>query len=425
MKPVKIAGLIGSAMIATSLSGAFAQGQDASMYQRDRYTAVTDRYQEAFDPPPVRLGSFILGSQLDLGVEADDNVFASADNAESDVVFRIAPRANLTSDWSRHQVGATLNVDHREYSDFGSESATNLRGELRGRLDIARDLRVNGAVFASDQTEERRSIANLAIYEEPVQFQTLGGRVGAQFTRDRLRLNATVETLDYSYDDVALVGGGTESLSERDYTYQRARARVSYAISPDLALYGQGEVNARDYEQDIASINGPESRDAEGYALQVGADFELPSLIRGDVAIGYLEDNKDSDVFADVSGLSVEATLQWFPTQLTTVTFDAGREVIDPGLAIAGSATATDFGVRVDHELYRNWLLFGSAGLRQREYEDIDRDDDRLDLRLGATWKLNRRFHIDGYVERFDRDSSVQTGNFEQNVVGIALHIFP
>lgn len=425
MKPVKIACLIGGLMVASSLQGAFAQGQDASMYQRDRYTAVTDRYQEAFDPPPVRLGSFVLGSELGLGVEADDNIFAAADNAESDVVFRIAPRANLTSDWSRHQVGATLDVNHREYSDFGSESATNVRGELRGRIDASRDFQIDGAVFASDETEERRSIANLAVYEEPVQYQTLGGRVGARYTRDRLRLSANLEANDYSYDDVALVGGGTESLSERDYAYQRARARVSYAVSPDLALYGQGEVNARDYEEE-SLVNGvPASRDADGYAIQVGADFELPALIRGDVAIGYLEDTKDSDQFADVSGLSLDASVQWFPTQLTTVAFDAGREVIDPGLATAGSATATDFTVRVDHELYRNWLLFASAGMRQRDYEDIDRDDERLDLRAGATWKLNRRFHIDGYVERFDRDSSDPSGNFEQNVVGIALHIFP
>ena len=153
--------------------------------------------------------------------------------------------------------------------------------------------------------------------------------------------------------------------------------------------------------------------------------LSLPILLRGDVAIGYLEDTKDSDVFADVSGLSVEADVQWFPTRLTTVSFDASRRVIDPGLATAGSATALDYGVRVDHELYRNILLFAEAGRNDRDYEDIDRDDERLELGFGATYKMNKRIHFDGYFQRIERDSTNPNGNFEQNVFGLAVRIFP
>ncbi|MEO0466077.1 MAG: outer membrane beta-barrel protein [Pseudomonadota bacterium] len=404
---------------------ASAQQNDAGFFQRDRYQAVNERYQEDFDPEPVRLGTFVATPSLELGAESNDNVFADEANEESDIIVRIMPTVDLRSDWSRHELGGRVQIEHNEYTDLDSESATNARGELRGRLDVSREVDFNGTVFATDEVEARRSVANLDVFEEPVNFQTVGARTQARWTRDRLRARAGYEVTDYSYDDVPLVGGGSADNSERDYTFHRVRSRVSYAVSPDVALFGQVSATQRNYSEQVLVDGTLENRDADGVSIEVGANFELPQLIRGDVAIGYLEDDKESDVFADIDGLSVEAEVQWFPTRLTTVTFDAGRNVIDPGLATSGSATATDFGVRVDHELRRNVVLFAEGGLRTRDYEDIDRDDDLTDLRLGATYKLNKRFHLDGYVARYDRDSNNPQGEFEQNILGLALRVFP
>ncbi len=425
MRSTKIIALVGGAVAATAFAAAHAQNNQGEFFQRDRYEAVQERYQEAFDPEPVRLGGFLVNSELALGAESDDNVFADADDTESDIVARIAPTVDMRSDLARHEFGGRLQVEHREYTDLDSESATNLRGELRGRLDVTRSFDVGAVVFATDEVEERRNVANLDVFEEPVNFQTTGFRTDARFTRDRIRLRANYDFTDYSYDDVPLVDGGSFDNSERDYQFQRVRARAAYAVSPDVAFFVQGEASQRQYDE-LALINGNlENRDADGVAAQVGVNFELPVLIRGDIAVGYLEDDKESEVLADVDGLSLDANVQWFPTRLTTVTFNATRSVIDPGLATSGSATAQDLGVRVDHELYRNILLFGQVGLRERDYEDIDRDDELFDARLGATYKLNKRFHLDGYYERFDRDSSNPNGNFEQNIFGLALRIFP
>lgn len=425
MKRSTLMAFASAATLLVTLPVANAQQADPGFFQRDRYEAVTDRYQEDFDPEPVRIGVFVANSELGIGVRSNDNVFADAMDEESDVIIRLAPTINVRSDWSRHEIGGRVQVEHNEYTDLGSESVTNIRGELRGRLDVSREFDVSGTIFGSEENENRNNVANLAVFEEPVSFQTVGGRTQARWTRDRFRARVGYEVTDFTYDDVPLVGGGSQDNSDRDYTFQRVNSRLSYAVSPDIALFGQVSASQRDYSEPVIIDGAPESRDADALTLEVGANFELPQLVRGDIAVGFLEDTKDSDVFADVDGLSVEATLQWFPTRLTTVTFDGGRSVIDPGLATAGSATATDFGVRVDHELRRNWLLFAEGGLRTRDYEDIDRDDDLTDLRLGATYKLNKRIHLEAAVSRFDRDSNDPDGDFEQNVFGLTLRVFP
>ena len=399
--------------------------QDDDFFRRDRYESVRDRYQEDFDPEPLRIGAFRSNSRLELGAQATDNVFAEASDEESDIIARIAPTLDLTSDWSRHELGARAELEHLEYSDFDTESRTNLRGELRGRLDVTRAFDVAARVFASDETEQRFSIASLDVFEEPVSFQTAGARVDARLRRDRVRARVFYQVSDRSHDDVSLVGGGSLSQDFRDFTFQQVRGRLSYAVSPDLAIFGQAEANMREYDE-LTDIGGvPTSRDADGYIFQIGANFELPALIRGDIAVGYLEDKKDADIFNDISGTAVDATFEWFPTRLTTVRLDGLREVSDPGLQEASSATNSEVDLRVDHELYRNILLFGSVGYQEFDFEDIDRADEATELRFGVTYKMNKRLHLDGFVSRFDRSSSVPAAELEQNVVGLAVRVFP
>ena len=416
--------LVAGSFLATSFGVAHAQ-QNVDFFQRDRYENVRDRYQEAFDPEPVRAGSFLVISDLLLGLEADDNVFAADADEESDIIAVLAPSIDLRSDWSRHELGGSLQVRHREYTDIGSESATDVRGEIRGGLDVTSDFDVTGFVFAADEVEPRRSAFNRDVFAEPINFQTLGTSGVARLTRDRLRAEATYQYVDFQYDDVDLIGGGSEELGERDYSRQSLRGRVSYAVSPDFAVFGQAEINQREYDETVTVNLQQESRDSEGYNLQVGANFELQRLLRGDVAIGFLEDDVDSDAFVDSDGLSLEAEVEWFPTRLTTVTFEAERAVNDSGLIFASGVTTTRYGARVDHELYRNILLFGSARFSQEAYDDFNRDDDAFDLSFGGTYKLNKRVHIDAYFERFDLDSTVDLEDFEQNVIGLALRLYP
>ncbi len=415
--------IMGTTALALIMTAGTASAQE--YFRRDRYEAVTDRYHEDFSPEDVRLGAFLLDSELGLGVVADDNVFADLDDEQEDVIFTIAPDARLTSNWSRHQISARVQAEHREFADIDSESSTDVLGELRGRLDVNRELEFSGRVFAADENEPRTDVSALDIFEEPVSRQTLGGEAGALWTASRLRAEGSAQARHVEYDDVPLVDGGSRDLDFRSFDEYSARTRLSYAVSPDLAVFAQAQANTRDY--DAATPVGDQSgfRDSEGYSIQVGTNFELPALLRGDIAVGYLEDNKDDPLFDDTSGLAVDGTLTWFPTELTTFSVDAFRRAVDPGLNESGSALSTGISARADHELLRNVLLFAQAGYDEQDFEDINRDDETTDLRLGATYKMNKRLHFDAFVRRTDRTSNFDPAEFERNIFGLALTIHP
>jgi hypothetical protein len=415
---------------ACALIAPVALGQGSDFFSRDKYESVRERAQPEFDPEPIRLGTFVVRSMGEAGLVSNDNVFATSGNEQSDIVARVGADVSGTTDWSVHALGFDASAYRNQYLDLSDESTTDLTARLRGRVDVTRALSVGGAVFAEDRAEPRTDFVNAFSADRPIQYTRTGVQVDADYQNDRVRWNNSLTTSDENYEDSEALGTGLNIDQDyRDRTLLQGRSRLSYAVSPNLAVFGQGTFGQSEY--DTTQIFGglPRSRDSSGYTISGGVDFELTALVRGDIAVGYLNEDKDDDFFADVSGLSVDAQMEWFPTRLTTVNFNAGRRVVDIGAFDSPSAVETRFGAGVDHELRRNIILSGYAGISNYEYEEIDRKDENLEFGAVATYKMNKRLHWEVFARNRDRDVSGTAifgdPSFGQTQFGIGLKLFP
>jgi hypothetical protein len=415
---------------ACALIAPVALGQGSDFFSRDKYESVRERAQPEFDPEPIRLGTFVVRSMGEAGLVSNDNVFATSGNEQSDIVARVGADVSGTTDWSVHALGFDASAYRNQYLDLSDESTTDLTARLRGRVDVTRALSVGGAVFAEDRAEPRTDFVNAFGADRPIQYTRTGVQVDADYQSDRVRWNNSLTTSEENYEDSEALGTGLNIDQDyRDRTVLQGRSRLSYAVSPNLAVFGQGTFGQSEY--DTTQIFGglPRSRDSSGYTISGGVDFELTALVRGDIAVGYLNEDKDDDFFADVSGLSVDAQMEWFPTRLTTVNFNAGRRVVDIGAFDSPSAVETRFGAGVDHELRRNIILSGYAGISNYEYEEIDRKDENLEFGAVATYKMNKRLHWEVFARNRDRDVSGTAifgdPSFGQTQFGIGLKLFP
>jgi hypothetical protein len=415
---------------ACALIAPIALGQTDNYYSRDKYEAVRDRVQPEFDPEPVRLGAFVVKSKLEAGLTSNDNVFASAANEESDIVARVGADVSASTDWSVHQIGFDASAYRNEYQDLSDESVTDLAGRLRGRLDVTRQFTLGGSVFAEDRSEPRADFVNAFGVDRPIQYKRTGATLDADYQSDRFRWNNSLGVSEEDFED------GRDRLTSvsidqdyRDRSLLEGRSRLSYAISPNLAVFAQGTYTDSSFDETQIFGGVPRSRDSKGYTVAGGVDFELASLVRGDIAVGYLKENKDDAFFEDVSGLSVDSRLQWFPSRLTTVNFNAGRRVVDIGAFESPSAVETRFGGGIDHELRRNIVISGYAGISNYEYEETDRKDENLEFGAVATYKMNKRVHWEVFARNRDRDVS-GTGifgdpSYSQTQFGIGLKLHP
>jgi hypothetical protein len=422
--------LITVSIVAAYVGIDVSHAQQVDYYSRDKYESVLDRKQPEFDPEPVRVGSLLVSSRAEAAISSTDNVFAAEANEESDILVRVGAAASALSDWSNNQIGIEVSAYRNEYLDFSNESNDNLEGQLRGRLDVTRELAISGRAFVEDRAEQRTDLTGSLGVDRPVQLTRSGAALRANYKNDRIQLNGGVTIINRDFDDArSIVDGSNVDQDFRDREEVSLDARTSYAISPDVAFFAQ----ARSYDTsfDNRSLIGGalRTRDNDGYTVQVGANFELQSLISGDVAVGYLEEDKKDAAFGDVDGLSIEGNLSWYPSRLTTISANAGRRAADIGILEAPSGTQTNFGLNVAHEFRRNVIGQVFFDQTQFETEDIDRDDEINQIGASATYKLNKRAHLQAYVRYIDReisglDNTGSTG-YENSVAGIGISLFP
>ena len=402
-------------------TGTVAAQEGEDFFIRDKYEAVTERVQEEFDPLPVRVGAFEARPEVGFTAGFTDNLFASGANEIDDTFVGFVPSVDLTSTWSRHALGFNATLDHIEYTDVDSESRTNLLLGTDARIDASQTVALFGSFEVADLTEPRSNIASLQNASEPVDFSRIGGQAGIQYESGRIKARGAFGLVTLDYDDIELSDGLIQDQDFRDRDETRIEGRLSYAVERDWALFAEAIYAENDY--DPPNIFNAFNRDSQGTTVRVGSDFELTSLLRGDIGVGYQQYEYDDPSFETVDGVSVAGNLQWFVTQLTTLSGGAQRNVIDPGLVLSNAAIETTVSARADHELRRNLILTGETQFTNFDFENINRDDDRFTARVGATWKINPNIWLDGSYELTDQSSNVQ--DFSENRVLFGLRIFP
>lgn len=389
-------------------------------FDRDRYTAANERPQPEYDPVPVQVGAFELEPELELGAGSTTNLFAAEQDEVDDFFFVASPSIEGATTWSSNEVSFDLGVRHQEFSDVGDESTTSMNAAIRGRLDVSSDLNITAEVRADQNFEPRAAAASVPDAREPVEVDTLGAEIGTTYETGRLQITASAAVDRFEYFDVPLNSGPILDQDFRDHDQTELNARVAWAMNRDLAVFVEGGIVGRDYEAptDPAELN----RDTTGNIVRVGANFELPVLLRGDVAVGYQTFDFDDPMLSEIDGLSIDGRVQWFVTQLLTLTGTAARTVEDPGLEGTAGAEVTRWGVRGDFEARRNLLLFGEATFGNLDFQDIARTDDRIDVAIGATMKLNRRVWLEGSFRHTDQDSDVQEFSDSRLLFALKLH---
>lgn len=399
----KTAILAGAALACLFCADVAAAQDSGSNFSRNRNTSVRERPKPGYEAVGHRAGSFMVYPRVDVGVTFDDNIYATSTDEESDTIWTIEPRVDVMSNWNRHQLNATAKVRFNEYSDNGDESKTDYSIGANGRLDVDRNTEITGRVNYERLTEPRSAIEAFQNLSEPVEYEVETYGVGASKEFNRLRINGNVDWSRFTFED-ARAGGVTVPLDYRDRTQQTITGRVDYAVSPDTYVFLHAAANERKYEENIPLLG---DRDSDGYDVAVGADFDLTNLIRGHARVGYVEQNFDDESrFGSFSGVSVAGEVDYFLTQLTTVTLRASRNFQDSGLLNSAGYASTTVGLQVDHELLRNVILNARFDYEQAEHEGIDRSDDRYNFSLGGTYLLNRALGLTASYSHFNQESS-------------------
>lgn len=396
----------------------------ASLFARDRNVSVTQRPHEGYEARGLRMGSFLAYPKLSVTAEHNDNIYATKTNELDDTIWRVSPEIGVNSDWSRHALNAYARAIFNRYMDFDGENTDDYGAGVSGRLDVLRFTNVTGSLDWAKLTEPRTSPDSPGTAAEPTQYRLTSVRLEGQHSVNRLRFGGKYAFQRFDYDSPPRIGGGRVDQTYRDREVNMWSGRVDYAVSPDTALFFELIANQRNYDTPgTPGATGNVDRDSDGYQGLAGANFELGALARGEVAVGYLKQSFDDARLRDIKGLGARAQVEWFPTQLTTVTFNGSRTVEDSATPGTGAYLSSNIGAQVDHELMRNVILTARAGYGEDEYKIIGRRDERQSAGVSATYLLNRSIGLTASYSYDRRDTVKGSGgsDFKQNKIAATV----
>lgn len=361
-------------------------------YNRGRNVSVTDRERPELQALGLNAGAFRIYPRLQLGVGYTDNVFQDDAIDADDAIFLIAPGVSARSTWSRHSLqlygGATL----RRYAkqDVRNENGWNLGSSAR--FDVGSQSSVNVEASTARLFESNFSGAALATFASPREYQRYFGTVRGNVVTGQFRLVGAVDYNKYDFKPVDLLVGGQLSQDQRDREVTRVTGQVEYAISPDTSFFVQLGYQDSSYSNPIPSLGV--NRDSKSVRLIGGASFDLSSLLRGSVGIGYARYNYQAAIFPDIKGLSAEIQLEYFFSPITTFEFKAHRLGEDSTTVGTSGYFNTGASLRVDQEVLRSLLVNAWIEYEVDTYKGTDTKAKIFRVGTGGQYSLSRNIAL-------------------------------
>jgi len=396
--------------------------------------------EDPFAPTGIRAGAFTFFPAVELTGGFDSNP-AHVPGGKDSFLFIVAPELKVRSDWERHALNADIKGNYLAYSqDFSSPPVgcscgtglvasgvpnsldrPTLDSRVDGRLDVTSrsHFDMEGRLLIGTDNPGSPNI-QAGLVRLPI-VTTVGTTLGYTQAFNRFELTAK-GTFDRSvWQASTLTDGTTSDNDDRNFNQYGGSLRVGYELKPGLKPFA--EVGADSRVHDIAFDRNGEQRDSDGVYVKVGTTFEITRKLTGEVSVGQLSRDYKSPALNSIGGPTIDASLVFAATPLTTFTATAKssvNEVILPGVS---GDLAQDFALQIDHSL-RRWLIAtAQIGYGTDDYVGLDRFDHRYFASFQLLYKLSRDVQLKAQIRRDWIASSVPGIDYtaDQFLLGVRL----
>ncbi len=411
---------------------AFRPTETATGYDPSQFTIEIDPVIDArtvqftrldpYAPTGIRLGTFLLYPEAEIGAAAFNNLLRTSTDRRSDVALETRPGARLISTWAVHAVELGARGLASFHNELPSEDDRAWALDARGRLDLTRRTNVESSL-GREVTQETRGTINTragAGGRSDVTTDRAAAALNHRFNRVGLQLRGAVAERDYA---PAIESDGTTlSNDDRDTTQREVALRATWEFKPQLSAFGEVGTDERDYR--AASRSDGLRRDSSGERYRVGVSFgNSGQIVRGELAVGALKQRFDDHRLPEISGVIVDANVGWRITGLTSLLVTARSDIGELTVAGSGGAMVRSVGAEVRHAFRRN--VVGSAGVRltRADYAGIDLVEQDITTSLGVDYYMSREVSLFGRYAHIDFSSTSPLGDYTADEVRVGVRV--
>lgn len=376
---------------------------------------------DPFGPIGYGVGGLRVLPYVEQSIGYDSNPEQISTGVKSSAYSRTEGGFTAHSDWSTHDLRAVM---HGAYDDFFSNPRANrpdADGVVALRVDVTRDSKIDTeARFDIDTQRPGSPELNVAVRDRPL-ITSFGGTVGATqgIGRFSVGLHGLVDRT--AYDDGVLTDGTPVNLAYQNFTDYGMKLRAGYDLKPGLQPFAEFGVDRRVHDDRLDP--GGYRRDSDGIGGRIGATFELWAQLTGTAAVGYADRHYEDQRLKDLTGPTVNASLIWAVTPLTTVTLTGVTSFNETTVIGASGIESRVIGVAVSHALFRYLTLTGAVSYQRDQYDGAPITENTLTASLKAEYHLSRSLVLTGTLSHQELTSTVRGSDYTQNdaLVGLRL----
>jgi hypothetical protein len=380
---------------------------------------ITPPETDPYEALGIRAGGFILYPSLTVGGGYTTNADAAAGGSAA-FFGALTPELLVQSDWARHAATVRMRGTLEQTFD-GSAVSPAASIEATGRLDIADGWTGNLATsydYSQQATSDPDFPAGSDVSPGVHEFAASAGLSGHAAGRGVFTIEGTVARSLY---EPGSSGGVPIDQGDRDNAVFGGRLRLGYEATPTLTPFVEGRIARRQYDRPLDTNNLARSSTMLGW--RAGIAIDRGPILTGEIAVGVTEARLDDATLADLRAITVDGSLVWAPTSLTTVSFDASTE-LNPSTDPASSGSVVyDGSLELAYAWRRNVTLTGNGGVRHERHEGTNLTDTTYRAGFGATWKLNRAARLTAAYTHAWLSSSDPSRDYQSDEVRLELRL--
>ena len=278
--------------------------------------------------------------------------------------------------------------------------------ELRGNLDTQRP----GSVELTPTSVKGRPLV--------VAVGSTAG-VTEQFNRLELGLHGSFDRT--MYEDATMLNGSVLALSANNYSAYGVTGRMAYEVTPGLKPFVDVTMDTRRHDEAMDSLGF--LRDSNGFAARAGTTLEFTRTLTGETAVGYAQRSYADTRLPLLSGPTLDASLRWTASPLTTFTLRAATQLSETTVAFASGAVSRTLTAEISHSLLRNLTVAATGGLAVNEYQGVSIRETTLTGGLKAEYNLTRSILVRGSFTHERLHSTVAGADYTANVFLLGLKL--
>jgi hypothetical protein len=377
-------------------------------------TPVKNRQQPGYEPVGIRTGSWMFSPALTAGSFYDSNVFSSNTVKRSDIAAVFEPSLRAHTLWERHGIDLKLDVQSTAYDQNSGLDQTNASLKGNAWFDISHDLAVLTNFQIAHLNEGVGTLSSPANAVQPTPYNLLSGDVSLRKEFNRLTASIGFRTDSYDYQSTRAQDSTVINQDSRDGQIYTMHSRIDYAISSPLGWFAGVEGN----ERNIRGTPG-QPLDSQGYRALSGITVALTNLVSGEFGVGYVQQRFVDPTIGTIEGPSYRARLNWSPTRLLDVHFNAEQLVTETADTSSMGVLADAMQLGIDYELLRNVIVSAGGGYETDRFFGQERKDRVTTTDASFKYLLNRFAAISVFHRYTNRNSDIPAFSYDKHQIGI------